>query len=1171
VPVADDIIGSVAVEVLPSAKSFVQRFKQQVLPGARQAGDELGSVAGTAAAKALADRLKNGIEEGFRRSDAARQGGKQGEEFGGAFARTVKARLDAALRNLPKAKVDADTTGAQRQLAELRARMAELSGKKIGVDITAKEALARLAALRAELDRLASKSTDIRVNVDARTASAELAKLRGELEGVFRAGGPSAGSLGEAGAGGGPVGLGAAIAAGLTLVGPAAGAATAGIAAVGAAAGTTMLAIQGIRTEMKNQTVDGRAFTAEVKSSQSALSLLEATAARYAQPGIFSALSQVNAFLPTLNPLVGDLAKHLSTAFSIGTGGLIQGLKTAEPLLSDAGVDATVLAQKFADFAGSSEFRHFIDYARRELPIIGHDMQDFATAAIHTAVALQPLGDALLRILDDASHVVDTLAKITKWSMPKDQVAPSAGTSGIGPGYHSGGAKPNLLHQINDTIVNGAVDFLTGDQSDPGGVKKRAAQQKAAADQAAAAAKQQVTALNDAARAAAFNQLAMQNTGLAQLVTKGDYDTATAAIKKQEEQLAATTAQMRIQGDVSGLLQQAEDKLSGKAYSAANAQNTFEQGIVSLLQNVKSGGPVFTGLSQAAITNRSSLLQLRDAALAAAGTYGDVNVSGSAAQKKLIELRQTIIDSTGTTGKARDEVTKFVDSILKIPDSASVDVTADTNPAVTAISNLRNMITGIAGHHYAVYFDAKTNGSLPRGGNAASLSAYGNIFAYGTGGGDVANRHMPAIYRAEPNRVRIFAEPETQGEAYIPLANDGRRPRAQAILSETARRLGGAAFFADGGLVDLSGNGPYTLGGGTGTKAAAAGKKAAATSKAVAKAASTLATAQANIRFTASLDLSRLTSSGTASAIASAIRKLITDVHTAASKGIGSDSLIPTLQAENAQLGRLATERVGLTNKIKAATASLNQQRQGFAQESNTVAGAIGGVFDITSLDSPAAFGTASPDAFIRNLRLEAQQVDNADAQIEKLRSLGLDKHLIQQLGEKGAAAFPAIQSLSTASAAQVAQIDALYAKVQASSKATGNEVAASLFQAGIDSTVGFIRGLDSQLSKVNLAGSRLVATLVKQVKKDLGIKSPSVVMRQHGRFTAEGFALGIADRYGMVTSNANALANAAVRPTQFGSAPQFPNGLVHVHPAPNHSETAIGTAAGRYLATQFT
>jgi len=57
-------------------------------------------------------------------------------------------------------------------------------------------------------------------------------------------------------------------------------------------------------------------------------------------------------------------------------------------------------------------------------------------------------------------------------------------------------------------------------------------------------------------------------------------------------------------------------------------------------------------------------------------------------------------------------------------------------------------------------------------------SARGNLF----------EQHNPQIARG--GEMRVWAEPETGGEAYIPLRNDARRPRAKSILGQVADKFG---------------------------------------------------------------------------------------------------------------------------------------------------------------------------------------------------------------------------------------------------------------------------------------------------------------------------------------------------------------------------------------------
>ncbi|PBC72241.1 MULTISPECIES: phage tail tape measure protein [unclassified Streptomyces] len=94
------------------------------------------------------------------------------------------------------------------------------------------------------------------------------------------------------------------------------------------------------------------------------------------------------------------------------------------------------------------------------------------------------------------------------------------------------------------------------------------------------------------------------------------------------------------------------------------------------------------------------------------------------------------------------------------------------------------------------------------------------------GGGMRRENHVAQIARA--GEWRVWAEDETQGESYIPLARS-KRPRSRKIAEETVRRLGGKGIawnaagsvtqFADGGGLDFtySGTGAgaqrYTLSG----------------------------------------------------------------------------------------------------------------------------------------------------------------------------------------------------------------------------------------------------------------------------------------------------------------------------------------------------------------------
>lgn len=127
--------------------------------------------------------------------------------------------------------------------------------------------------------------------------------------------------------------------------------------------------------------------------------------------------------------------------------------------------------------------------------------------------------------------------------------------------------------------------------------------------------------------------------------------------------------------------------------------------------------------------------------------------------------------------------------------SASPKISVATAQAYAAIAGVQRQIKNVKGKTVAIHIQSIY------GGGRTTADADGSIRRYFADGGIAGGEdHRAAIYKPTPkNAVRFFAEEETGGEAYIPLANDHRRPRALAIWEETGRLLG-AKVFADGAI-----------------------------------------------------------------------------------------------------------------------------------------------------------------------------------------------------------------------------------------------------------------------------------------------------------------------------------------------------------------------------------
>jgi hypothetical protein len=205
-------VGSVEVDVVPNAKGIYAKLKEELVPAATDAGKDAGEAAGKAfgpamqtaigdtvgsrigeqigeqiAARIVAqirDSLRDGVTQGGRAARPAAT--RQGEETGGAFARSLRARLQAAFRSMPKLDVRLSDTGIDADLARLRARLETLAGKTVGIDIDAATARAEAADIEERLRRIGAAHPNVAVRADTAAAIAQLQLLQQQIDEVDR-------------------------------------------------------------------------------------------------------------------------------------------------------------------------------------------------------------------------------------------------------------------------------------------------------------------------------------------------------------------------------------------------------------------------------------------------------------------------------------------------------------------------------------------------------------------------------------------------------------------------------------------------------------------------------------------------------------------------------------------------------------------------------------------------------------------------------------------------------------------------------------------------------------------------------------------------------------------------------------------------------------------------
>lgn len=238
----------------------------------------------------------------------------------------------------------------------------------------------------------------------------------------------------------------------------------------------------------------------------------------------------------------------------------------------------------------------------------------------------------------------------------------------------------------------------------------------------------------------------------------------------------------------------------------------------------------------------------------------------------------------------------------------------------------------------------------------------------------------------------------------------------------------------------------------------------------------------------------------------------------------------------------------------------------------NTTVLDVAGSFLVTSRTIETATDKATEDIkrtgveFSDALKARLDAIKAFRADIEALIAAGLDKNIIDEIigaGVEGGATTA--DALANASKSVIDTINETQKEIDAQADALGNRAADSLFRSGKTAADGLIEGLKERRAEIadimgdisqNLidgliaglnnkksefieAVGDLSVALVKKIKKDLGIKSPSRVAQQLFQRVGDGAVLGLNNSVAGVTKAAAGLGAAGLpSPGSFGQMP---------------------------------
>lgn len=247
------------------------------------------------------------------------------------------------------------------------------------------------------------------------------------------------------------------------------------------------------------------------------------------------------------------------------------------------------------------------------------------------------------------------------------------------------------------------------------------------------------------------------------------------------------------------------NEANGVGQDAITANIDYQDALAKVdeqIRNVAAGAEGYgRGLdisTQAGRDNKDMLVGLAEDAQKAAKAQYDLDSNTDAYRATLEASRQALIDRAIDLGASADEAAALADQIFRIPSDTEWRVIANTQAAKQNVDNLLGSIRSVVAYNGTVL---KLNVATDSFYIPGSRQADGSVLKFYANGG--TEHHVAQHARA--GEWRVWAEPETEGETYIPHAAS-KRARSTQILAETAGMFGyqlvpaGAAGMSGGAV-----------------------------------------------------------------------------------------------------------------------------------------------------------------------------------------------------------------------------------------------------------------------------------------------------------------------------------------------------------------------------------
>ena len=288
------------------------------------------------------------------------------------------------------------------------------------------------------------------------------------------------------------------------------------------------------------------------------------------------------------------------------------------------------------------------------------------------------------------------------------------------------------------------------------------------------------------------------------------------AQRKADELAAAadgvSVAQLKMQRAVDKANQSLQDQ-GDKNRSVAQSNLDLQQQIEDTTTAMTETDDKTKKLTHTETERKQSLLDLAGQIVETASAQSDASGKTEDYNKVIAANRDAFIKAAAQMGITGQAAQDLADQYGLIPKQVSTKATADTQGAMTNLDNLYTKVKQLPDGSFTVTADTSTasqklsalatqlfnlnssTGVLKPGFYVQKQAEGGVLTAFANG----SENHVAQI--AQAGDYRLWAEEETGGEAYIPLAAS-KRARSMAILEDVAGRFGAQIVKRANGAVD---------------------------------------------------------------------------------------------------------------------------------------------------------------------------------------------------------------------------------------------------------------------------------------------------------------------------------------------------------------------------------